>query len=151
MPELIQLTDRIVDGMEVEVCCDIIGIWVVGRMLHWAELKISCPLGTTTMPPGCWPVVRLMPVQPIAKRCSSARCRTMLCSSAYFLTNPIAVLSATVAMVPALNTWSLPNSVSVYRCAPDWYSPEKFKSISGVLSPSNPRKVSKGMVWPSRL
>ena len=25
--------------MEVEVCCDIIGIWVVGRMLHWAELK----------------------------------------------------------------------------------------------------------------
>ena len=62
----------------------------------------------------------------------------------------MAVLSATVAMVPALNTLSRPKRTSVYRWAPDWYSPEKFRSMSGTLSPSKPRKVSKGMVWPSR-
>ena len=31
----------------------------------------------------------------------------------------------------------------------DWYSPEKFRSISGSLSPLNPRNVSKGISKPS--
>ena len=30
----------------------------------------------------------------------------------------------------------------------DWYSPAKFRSISGTLSPSKPRKVSNGMLKP---
>ncbi|UWV83687.1 hypothetical protein NWE58_05275 [Mycoplasmopsis felis] len=30
-----------------------------------------------------------------------------------------------------------------------WYSPEKFKSISGTLSALNPKKVSKGIELPS--
>ena len=32
----------------------------------------------------------------------------------------------------------------------DWYSPEKFRSISGDLSPWKPKKVSNGMSCPSR-
>ena len=53
------------------------------------------------------------PVQPIARRSSSARCIVTPRSSAYFFTKPIAVLSAIVPIVPALNTLFLPNSVSV--------------------------------------
>jgi len=30
-----------------------------------------------------------------------------------------------------------------------WYSLEKLRSISGVFSPSQPKKVSKGKLWPS--
>ncbi len=109
------------------------------------------PFGTTTIPPGCCPVVRFTPVQPAARRDSSALCRTSPLSSSYFFTKPMAVFSATVAMVPALKTLSLPKSFSVYLCACDWYSPEKLRSMSGVLSPSNPKNVSNGIVCPSRL
>ena len=52
-------------------------------------------------------------------------------------------------MVPARNTWVCPNSSKVYRWALAWYSPEKFRSMSGTLSPPKPRKVSKGMLKPS--
>ena len=51
--------------------------------------------------------------------------------------------------VPALNVVPFPNITSVYLWAFAWYSPEKFKSISGSLSPLNPRKVSNGMSIPS--
>ena len=40
---------------------------------------------------------------------------------------------------------SLSEQFFVYLCAFDWYSPEKFKSISGDLSPWKPKKVSNGM------
>ena len=52
-------------------------------------------------------------------------------------------------MVPALNTYPSPNKTSVYLWISPWLSPEKFKSISGSLSPSKPRKVSKGISCPS--
>ncbi len=42
---------------------------------------------------------------------SSALCIIVPLLSAYFFTKPIPVFSATVAMVPALNTLSLPNRV----------------------------------------
>ena len=51
-------------------------------------------------------------------------------------------------MVPARKTLSLPNSSSVYLWAFGWYSPEKLRSISGTLSPSKPRKIANGMLWP---
>ena len=102
-------------------------------------------MGTTTIPPGCCPVVRFTPVQPVAKRSISAFLRVIPRSSAYFFVNPIPVLVATVPMVPALNTLSFPKRLSVYLCASFWYSPEKLRSISGVLSPSNPKNVSKGI------
>lgn len=50
-----------------------------------------------------------------ASLASSALCIIVPLPSAYFFTKPIPVFSATVAMVPALNTLSLPNRVSVYR------------------------------------
>ena len=37
----------------------------------------------------------------------------------------------------------------MYLCAFAWYSPEKFKSISGSLSPLKPKNVSNGMSIPS--
>ena len=58
-------------------------------------------------------------------------------------------MSATVPTVPALKVVPFPNITSVYLCAFAWYSPEKFKSISGSLSPLNPKKVSKGISIPS--
>ena len=58
-------------------------------------------------------------------------------------------MSATVPTVPALNVVPFPNITSVYLWAFAWYSPEKFKSISGSLSPSNPKKVSNGISIPS--
>ena len=38
------------------------------------------------MPPGCWPVVRFTPVQPMASRFSSALEATLPFSSKYFFT-----------------------------------------------------------------
>ena len=58
-------------------------------------------------------------------------------------------MSATVPTVPALKVVPFPNITSVYLCAFAWYSPEKFKSISGSLSPLNPKNVSNGMSIPS--
>ena len=58
-------------------------------------------------------------------------------------------MSETVPIVPALYTLSDPNNSSVYLWQVDWYSPAKFKSISGSLSPSNPKKTSKGISCPS--
>ena len=52
-------------------------------------------------------------------------------------------------MVPARNTWVSPNISMAWRWARAWYSPEKFRSISGTLPPPKPRKVSKGMSKPS--
>ena len=52
-------------------------------------------------------------------------------------------------MVPARKVWPAPKITSVYLWALLWYSPEKFRSISGSLSPLKPRKVSKGMSKPS--
>ena len=70
--------------------------------------------------------------------------------SAYRLTNPKAVLSWIPAIVPARNTLSRPKSSSVYLWATAWSSPEeKFRSISGTLSPSNPRKTANGILCPS--
>ena len=37
----------------------------------------------------------------------------------------------------------------MYLCTTAWYSPEKLRSISGSLSPSKPKNVSKGISWPS--
>ena len=56
-----------------------------------------------------------------------------------------------VPRVPARNTLSRPNSSSVYLWARGWYSPEKFRSISGTLSPWNPRNTAKGILCPSRI
>ena len=46
--------------------------------------SISC--GTTTRPPGCWPVVRLTPTRPSASLFSSALVAFTPCSSRYFFT-----------------------------------------------------------------
>ena len=54
----------------------------------------------------------------------------------------------TVPMVPALKTFSSPKRRPVSRWAWDWYSPEKLRSISGVLSPLKPMNVAKGISKP---
>ena len=48
--------------------------------------QTSYAFGTTTMPPGCCPVVRLTPVHPSVRRCSSARLTWCPRSSKYFFT-----------------------------------------------------------------
>ena len=53
-------------------------------------------------------------------------------------------------IVPARKTFSSPKSSFTYWCATGWYTPEKFKSMSGTLSPLKPRNTSKGMLKPSR-
>ena len=87
------------------------------------------------IPPGCCPVVLFTPVHPIDNLCISALFTGIPLSSKYPLTYPNAVFSATVPTVPALNVVPFPNITSVYLWAFAWYSPEKFKSISGSLSP----------------
>ena len=76
--------------------------------------------GTTIIPPGCCPVVFLAPSHPFAILVSSAFLLLISgvpsTSSKYFFTYPKAFFSARVAIVPALNTFSEPNSSSVYLC-----------------------------------
>ena len=95
----------------------------------------SMSSGTTTRPPGCCPVVRRTPTQPWVRRFISALEAVSPFSSRYFFTMPKAVFSARVPMVPARNTWVLPNISMAWRWALAWYSPEKFRSISGTLPP----------------
>ena len=52
---------------------DGVGIVGVRRVLHRAEVLHVHIVGTTTRPPGCWPVVRRTPTQPRVRRFSSAR------------------------------------------------------------------------------
>src|SRR5690606_31808856 len=91
---------------------------------------ISRTLGTTITPPGRGHVVRIT---------HEHRCTTRLYSapmdSRNLRTYPYAVRSASVAMVPARCTFSLPRSSSAYWWDGDWYSPEKLRSMSGTLSP----------------
>ena len=56
----------------------------------WTGQKSSMSIssGTTTRPPGCWPVVRRVPTQPRVRRFSSARPTVMPFSSRYFFTKP---------------------------------------------------------------
>ena len=79
--------------------------------------SISRSSGTTTKPPGCWPVVRRTPTQPAVRRSISAAPDWMPFSSRYFLTKPKAVFSASVPMVPARNTCVSPNISMAWRCA----------------------------------
>ena len=95
----------------------------------------SMSSGTTTRPPGCCPVVRRTPTQPWVSRFISALDAVCPRSSRYFFTMPKAVFSASVPMVPARNTWVLPNISMACWWARAWYSPEKFRSISGTLPP----------------
>ena len=95
----------------------------------------SMSSGTTTRPPGCWPVVRRTPTQPWVRRFTSALPAVRPRSSRYLRTKPKAVFSARVPMVPARNTWVWPNISMAWRWARAWYSPEKFRSISGTLPP----------------
>ena len=44
MPELVELADRVVDRVEVEVRRDVVGVLVVGRVLHRAEIVDLLPL-----------------------------------------------------------------------------------------------------------
>ncbi len=103
----------------------------------WTAVKSSTSMssGTTTSPPGCWPVVRRTPTQPRVRRSSSALEAVSPRSSRYFFTMPKAVFSASVPMVPARNTWVLPNISMACWWARAWYSPEKFRSMSGTLPP----------------
>ena len=69
------------------------------------------------IPPGCCPVVLFIPVHPLAILFISAVGTSFPLSSKYFLTNPNAVLSATVPIVPALYVVPVPKITSVYLCA----------------------------------
>ena len=65
--------------------------------------------------------------------------------------NHKAVLSATVPIVPARKTYSSPNRDLCIIMGTRLIFPEKFKSISGTLSPLKPRNVSNGISCPSLL
>ena len=70
--------------------------WVVMMSLSaasagcWTGQKSSTSRssGTTTSPPGCWPVVRFTPTQPRASRLSSAWPGARPRASRYFFTYP---------------------------------------------------------------
>ena len=72
--------------MVVEVGGDDIRARVVGGVLDGAEVIDLVVLGMTTIPPGCWPVVRRTPVQPRAKRFSSALVTWRPRAARYFFT-----------------------------------------------------------------
>ena len=119
---------------------------------YWSGVKlwISISRGQTKIPAGCCPVVRFTPATPADNFSIKISLNVSPRFSAYRLTNPKAVLSWIPAIVPARNTLSRPKSSSVYLWATAWSSPEeKFRSISGTLSPSNPRKTANGILCPS--
>ena len=71
---------------------------------NWNGVKsyISFPSPTTTIPPGCWPLVLLTPVIPIASLSISAFLSIIPFCSHQAFTNPKAVFVAIVDTVPAL-------------------------------------------------
>ena len=75
----------------ISVVISFAGFWI------GVNSYISLSLGTITMPPGCWPVLLLIPVHPLDILSISAVLFTWLWSSKYFLTYPNAVFSATPA------------------------------------------------------
>ena len=82
--QTVQLHQNVVHGVEVVVGGDdgcrsmsSAGCWMA---VNW---QMSYSLGSTTMPPGCWPVVRFTPTQPAASRSFSARPALMPRSSRY--------------------------------------------------------------------
>lgn len=60
----IKLQKVSVNRMIIKMSGNDVAVFIICRMLHRREFSISSPFGRTMIPPGCWPVVRRMPVHP---------------------------------------------------------------------------------------
>lgn len=67
MAEDVELDQTAFDGVIIEMGCNDAAVLLVGRILDGREMMDVHITGMTMTPPGCWPVVFLMPVQPATR------------------------------------------------------------------------------------
>ena len=79
-----QVSDRLsINGMVVEMCRDDITVVMsFAGCCTGVKVSISSPTGRTMIPPGCWPVVLRIPVQPLTIRSIS---QYRLCMATFFV------------------------------------------------------------------